>query len=49
MVSQNQLYISGLMWLLRELIDKLVGLPEEFQVGWLLGWLIVPVFLVEIF
>ena len=47
-VPQNQLYISGLMWLLMELIDKLVGRPEKFQVGWLLGWLIVPVFLVEI-
>ena len=49
MVPQNQLYISGLMWLLMELIDKLVGLPENFQVGWLLDWLIVPVFLVEVF
>ena len=32
-----------------ELIDKLVGLPEKFQVEWLLNWLIVPVFLVEMF
>ena len=49
MVSQNQQYISGLMWLLMELIDKLVGLPEKFQVGGYLIGFIVPVFLVEIF
>ena len=49
MVAQNQLYISGLMWLLMEVIDKLVGLPENLQVGWVLSWLIVLSFLLKSF
>ena len=28
--------------------NKLVGLPEKFQVGWVLDWLIVPMFLCPI-
>ena len=38
MVPQNQVYISGLMWLLVELIDKLVDLPEKFS-GGVVTWL----------